>query len=593
MATSDLSAWHRVGPLAELEAQGAQLVKGAKPAVAVYFHKGEVFAVDNRCPHMGYPLHRGTVKDGVLTCHWHHANFDLCSGCSFSLFADDVPAYETRVEDGIVYVAAEPRRTFDKDAYVRRLCGGLDQNIPVVLAKSVDRLLQHDPGGQTVVRETARYGSRRHNMLGGGMACLGIAAGLLPYLDRQTAYYAMYKAVKQVADNCAGRPPRGLSEALDTDAHGMDALARWFRRWAENGQVVGCERTILTVAQAKVTTAEISSLFFRAATDRMFAHGGQAVYLPNKGFELIELLGRESAGDLLPLLVRWVAGRGSGAEDQHAWNNPVDLVAPLRAAEKRIPEWLAQGRGRSFTGEKALTEVLLGDDPQKIIDALGGALGAGAAPALLAKLVAYAAARRLAHFSLTNELQDWNAPVRTFVHAHAMHRVLLRGPDDPELARGLFHGAIAVYMDRFLNVPAVRLPGERGTLDDLPSDPRELCRKLLATLDRQAHVEESARLVARYARLKLPLKPLFNALTLATVREDHGFGYWLVLEAGIRQALEWEGQPEAEHILVGVVRHLAVVCPTPRAQLKPAQVGLRLNQGERLYEEAEPAAQHA
>lgn len=38
-----------------------------------------MFAVDNRCPHMGFPLDRGTCGDGILTCHWHHASFDLAS----------------------------------------------------------------------------------------------------------------------------------------------------------------------------------------------------------------------------------------------------------------------------------------------------------------------------------------------------------------------------------------------------------------------------------------------------------------------------------------------------------------------------------
>ena len=417
------------------------------------------------------------------------------------------------------------------------------------------------------------------------MTSLSIAANLLPHLDRQTAYYALYKATKMVADNCAGRSPRMLSEPLDTDQHGMVTLSRWFRRWVENGQVTGCERTILTVARTPATTAEISSLYFRAATDRMYAHGGQAAPMSNTGFELIEHLGREQAKDILPLLVRWIAGRGSGAEDQHAWNNPIDLVAPLRAAEKSIPGWLEQGTGKTFAGDAALKEILLGDDPHAIIDGLGRALSAGAAPAQLAKLVAYAAARRLAHFALTNELQDWGAPQRTFAYANAMHQVIKRSPGDPELVRGIFHGAIAVYMDRFLNVPSVPLPGERNPLDGLPTESQELCRRLLDLLDQQANVEEAARTVARYMRLQLPLKPLLNTLTLATVREDLGSAHWQVLDAGIRQATEWQGQPEAEHILVGVVRHLAVVCPTPRTQIKPAQVGLRLNKGERLYEE--------
>ena len=35
----------------------------------------DVHALDNRCPHMGFPLDRGSVDDGILTCHWHHAPF--------------------------------------------------------------------------------------------------------------------------------------------------------------------------------------------------------------------------------------------------------------------------------------------------------------------------------------------------------------------------------------------------------------------------------------------------------------------------------------------------------------------------------------
>ena len=44
-------------------------------AVAVFYNDGKAFAVENRCPHMGFPLHRGSVEDGILTCYWHHDRF--------------------------------------------------------------------------------------------------------------------------------------------------------------------------------------------------------------------------------------------------------------------------------------------------------------------------------------------------------------------------------------------------------------------------------------------------------------------------------------------------------------------------------------
>ena len=70
------------GRLEELKAKGRLVVRGAHRPILVVYDRGRVFALDNRCPHMGFPLDRGSVEDGILTCHWHHARFDLESGCT-------------------------------------------------------------------------------------------------------------------------------------------------------------------------------------------------------------------------------------------------------------------------------------------------------------------------------------------------------------------------------------------------------------------------------------------------------------------------------------------------------------------------------
>ncbi len=79
------------GSLEELRAKGRLVLHGRHRPILVIYDRGRVFALDNRCPHMGFPLERGSVEDGILTCHWHHARFDLESGCTFDLWADDVP----------------------------------------------------------------------------------------------------------------------------------------------------------------------------------------------------------------------------------------------------------------------------------------------------------------------------------------------------------------------------------------------------------------------------------------------------------------------------------------------------------------------
>jgi nitrite reductase/ring-hydroxylating ferredoxin subunit len=95
------------GTLEELKSKGRLLVHGPHRPILVVEEQDRVYALDNRCPHMGFPLDRGSVEDGILTCHWHHARFDLASGCTFDLWADDVPTCPVELRGGEVWVGVE------------------------------------------------------------------------------------------------------------------------------------------------------------------------------------------------------------------------------------------------------------------------------------------------------------------------------------------------------------------------------------------------------------------------------------------------------------------------------------------------------
>ena len=77
-----------VGTLDELRREGCLTGKAGRHPVCVFWSEGAPYALDDRCPHMGFPLDRGSIEDGILTCHWHHARFDLSSGGTFNPFAD-------------------------------------------------------------------------------------------------------------------------------------------------------------------------------------------------------------------------------------------------------------------------------------------------------------------------------------------------------------------------------------------------------------------------------------------------------------------------------------------------------------------------
>lgn len=59
---------------------------------------GTVYALEDSCTHLGAPLSQGFVSKGSITCEWHGASFDLCSGQALNAPATEpVQVYEVRI----------------------------------------------------------------------------------------------------------------------------------------------------------------------------------------------------------------------------------------------------------------------------------------------------------------------------------------------------------------------------------------------------------------------------------------------------------------------------------------------------------------
>lgn len=76
----------------------------AQGPVLVLRDQGRLIAVGSRCPHMGYPMAKGTLRDGILTCAWHGWDFDLDHGGCYRGACDDLPVYPLTVVAGRILV---------------------------------------------------------------------------------------------------------------------------------------------------------------------------------------------------------------------------------------------------------------------------------------------------------------------------------------------------------------------------------------------------------------------------------------------------------------------------------------------------------
>jgi nitrite reductase/ring-hydroxylating ferredoxin subunit len=591
-----------VGTLEELEQKGYLSVTAQGHDIVVFYHEGEVHALDNRCPHMGFPLSRGSTKDGILTCDWHHARFDIKSGGCFDLWADDVPVFAVNVIDGTIFVHTERDNKRRKDEhrayYLRRLNDAMEQNIALIIAKSVLTLDSEGVSSSDLFRKGLEYGTRyRQEGWGPGLTILTCMMNLAPYSRREDRPRALYHGLSAVASDCSGQPPRFTVSPLPDVKSSADVrtLKRWFRHFIEVRDADGAERCLVTAIRAGMEPHILADMLFSAATDHRYLDSGHVLDFTNKAFEALDVVGWDLAEQVLTSLVTLYA-QATRMEERSSWRHPVDVVALLNDCFDKLPAVLEKGKQSRTTwkASKATIDVLLGDNPKAIVNVLVESLQDGAKEEELAAIVAYAAALRIAQFPITNEYSDWDTTLHTFTFANAVQQAICRLPSSKELLRAIFDVAMSNYLNRFLNVPCVALPSEKEepiNNRDSESNRGNMMDRFLDTLDKRHQVNEAAKMVATCLSTQQGEKELSEILVHALLREDRSFHTIQMLEAAFRQKTELqrlqvlEGIKPISHILIAAARYLAAHTPSARAQGQTFEIAWRLHQGGKLYEE--------
>jgi hypothetical protein len=339
----------------------------------------------------------------------------------------------------------------------------------------------------------------------------------------------------------------------------------------------------LASAVATLDTGAVANIVFSAATDHVFLDGGHTIDFTNKAFEVLEHLGWETARDVLPTLVPQTAS-ASRSEERGSWRFPHDLAGMISAATTALPARLAAAaHTNTFDHHGGVTKLawsILSEDPAEVVAAIDEAITAGANPEELGRAVAYAAALRITRFHTQNDHGDWDEVHHAFTAANALHQAIRRAPT-PELLRAVYHGALRTYLDRFLNVPAARLPGLTPTTPITDLDDLQDC------WDQEGRVDDAGSLVYGFLSAGGDPAQAIAALGHALLTEDAEFHWFQTYEAAVRQFHAWPaGSEEGALILTGTARFLAAHTPTRRELSQVVRIATRLARGEALFEES-------
>ena len=103
-----MNDWTRLADLDELPTGRGVRVEVGSDRLALFRIEGSVYAIGDRCSHAEASLAEGDVFGTEVECPKHGAAFDVATGDALTLPATQaVPTYQTKVEDGAVFVRLE------------------------------------------------------------------------------------------------------------------------------------------------------------------------------------------------------------------------------------------------------------------------------------------------------------------------------------------------------------------------------------------------------------------------------------------------------------------------------------------------------
>jgi nitrite reductase/ring-hydroxylating ferredoxin subunit len=454
-----VSTWVRAAAVDDISEGGAKSFAYLDKRIALFRAPGGVYASDNRCPHQGYALVRGDVKDGVLTCAWHNWKFELGTGaCQYG--GESVRTYPVQIRDGQVFVdIADPPAEIIRPDLFRSLTEAMDDLDIGRVARDAMRLQRIGTPLADVVREGVRYAAPRAEYgWDHSLATLADCLRMSRYFEESLRALPVIQGLSVAAEDQVRRPPRPRPDPVDPVArYGSiaDAL-RAYPVLVDDEQAVAAEALLRGLIAAGVPAPALRHTLLTAVTDHFLAYGHSMIFV-QKAFEMLDQLGWQEADAVLsPLVPEMVLGT--------RYDKLPYMRRFLRAwagAEVDLGV-LAGGDGTAFDATGVLTaagapraarafdqlsyrRALTDGSPEDAVAALTAALRGGAPVTAVIDATGRAAAERLARFDIELDLDDtnewgWLDVTHTLTYLNALRWAWSADPS-PNVLRGLFHAA--------------------------------------------------------------------------------------------------------------------------------------------------------
>ncbi len=442
------SQWTRVTTLKELapgEAKAIRLDNGH--SIALFNVDGRVYATDNQCPHMGYPLTRGAVRNGILTCDWHGRSFDLEGGGCFNYQCSNLQTFPVDVRQGEVWIRLEESRYTQRDEHLRLLWEGLLSEDRWTISKAIALLLKGGVPEEEIVEMALRHLGRHiasSEEDDGGVRLSRLIHGL----DIGRRYHGADRlmVLATAARSVAGKAADRLEVVPLPGSVAWESIDGWTRMFSRDAQAGRIERCLFT-AHHQGYQDKILPLLYECAAEPHFLGLAENFLSLADLAEVVQQFGWKKSGELVFNMGARLAGRRRGEPERFRRDAVAMFTSIVPAIDNSNP---AASRVSNYD-EDALVEALLSANVQKSFEAVDAVLKAGVRLDRLITTFVLTAADRMARTPV-NVDAGWGV-LTTELHLAASLRTALRHGSDRVAAKGLFHAAWQLFADRWLNIP--------------------------------------------------------------------------------------------------------------------------------------------
>ena len=442
--------WVPAVAIDDLPTGGRKLFRHYDKRIAIFRTEQAVYAIDNRCPHQGYALLQGDLKEEQLTCAWHNWKFELDQDGFCSFGGEAVRSYPVEVRGGQVFVdVTDPAAEVVAPQLFASLIEAMGDVDIGRMARDTMRLRQLGTPLAEVVKEGVTYGAPRMEYgWNHSMATLTDCLNLASLFEGELQALPVVQGMSVVSQTEVRRPFRPRPEAIDpVEVYGSleDALAA-YPVLVDDEQHEPAEALMRGLIATGVDRDLIRHSLLSAITDHFLGYGHPMIYA-QKSFEMLDTIGWEHADTVLgPLVPNMIY---STRYDKLPYMRK--FLKVWQSESPDLEAYMARQDGAKFDAVGFKMAVLDGDE-QTAFRALNDALSAGVPVDEVLNATSHAASERLRRFDIDLDADDtnewgWLDVTHNLTYLDALRWAWSVSPS-AELLRGVFHAVWFINFTR-------------------------------------------------------------------------------------------------------------------------------------------------